>query len=58
MASKRHVRRHQCGKKYRYADEATAKAAAFALFRQKGGPLRDAYRCRWCRWYHIGRRPK
>jgi hypothetical protein len=56
MASKRQVRRRECGDKKRYASSADAVAAAGRIGRAKGEKL-VAYRCRFCRQYHIGHPP-
>lgn len=56
MASKRHIRRRQCGRKRRYQSPDQATAAMHAVIRAKktrGGFL-HVYCCRFCRGYHFG----
>lgn len=45
-----------CGDKVRYGG-GRAKAR-LPLVQAKFGPALQAYRCRFCRWWHIGRRPR
>lgn len=56
MASKRRIRRQQCGTKKRYDDMRAAEGAARTLMRlamNRGGQLRG-YRCGFCGKFHIG----
>ncbi len=55
MASKRRLRRNQCGTKRRFPDEKAARAAISQAYR-KGitkGPV-TPYRCKWCGTFHWG----
>lgn len=45
MASKRQVRRSECGDKRRYGSNTEAQCAAFLVSRQVGAQF-DAYRCK------------
>ena len=55
MSSKRQVRRSECGSKRKYDTVTGAQTAAY-LVGQSIGEKMDAYRCKWCRGYHIGHR--
>jgi hypothetical protein len=54
MSSKRRIRRKACGYKQQHDSQASAIAHIIAL-RHKGetGPMR-AYRCRFCKQFHVG----
>ena len=56
MSSKRRIRRNQCGRKVRHADEAAARRAIWKLAQAYGGGLgyMNAYRCPHCSGWHIG----
>jgi len=56
MASKRHVRQRVCGNKQRYLNLKAAKSASVLLFLRTGEKL-TSYRCKYCRWWHIGHTP-
>jgi hypothetical protein len=56
MASKRHVKRKQCGDKRRYPDIKAAKTASVLLFQRTGSKLQSYY-CKYCRHWHIGHKP-
>lgn len=53
MSSKRRQRRNQCAGKIRHRLREDAEYAAYLLRRDKGLLLR-AYRCRFCRQWHLG----
>lgn len=55
MASKRRIRRKECGSKIRYATVELANAFIHSLFRlgKKQGWL-SAYKCKHCNGYHVG----
>lgn len=58
MSSKRHLRRKACEGKVRHESSAAAMRHIRSLRRQGDlytGPL-NAYRCEFCRGYHIGHR--
>lgn len=56
MASKRRLRRSQCGDKQRLEkDQAIALATKL---RQRHGMSFDGYPCLSCGGWHVGRRPK
>lgn len=59
MASKRHVRRKQCGKKQRFTTRDTAKDAMYALIRKNktGGGYLHIYPCCFCGGFHFGHAP-
>lgn len=53
MTSKRHVREHQCGQKRQF--DTLDEARRMAWFqRRRSGERWSAYRCKWCRFAHIG----
>lgn len=54
MASKRHLRRHQCERKEKHSKD-EAFAIAVKMRRSKGQTL-DAYQCPFCGNWHVGRR--
>ena len=56
MSSKRRIRRNQCGRKVRHADEAAARRAIWKLAQAYGGGLgfMQVYRCPHCSGWHIG----
>lgn len=57
MASKRRLRRRQCGKKQRHKQKGEAIAHLFSLAHSPGF-VRYAgltiYRCPFCKQYHVG----
>lgn len=56
MASKRRIRRKQCGKKKRFATQQLANDAMYSLIqsgKNRGGWL-HVYSCRFCNGYHFG----
>jgi hypothetical protein len=55
MASKRRIRRNQCGKKKRYSTEQAARHAIWVLSKT-AGPIgyMNVYRCGFCSQFHIG----
>lgn len=57
MSSKRHIRRKACGRKYRYTSVEAAVDAAFQRTRVTRTKI-QAYRCRFCKGWHIGHAPK
>jgi hypothetical protein len=59
MASKRRIRRLQCGGKIRYEtqDQAYGGLRKHTLMRKETWPM-SPYRCRFCRGWHIGHTPK
>lgn len=59
MASKRRIRRKQCGNKRRYPTSAAAMAEMQDVIRngRKGGGWLNVYRCQFCRGYHFGHAP-
>ena len=54
MSSKRHIRRNQCGDKIRHVTHAAAMHHLKALHSPL--PL-SAYRCKFCKGWHVGHRP-
>lgn len=57
MASKRRLRRKQCGDKVKFATSKEAENAA--KFRSKDSKAWIAsYKCQFCGFYHIGHPPK
>lgn len=55
MASKRHIRRKVCGGKVRHTSSNAAYAAINALRRNcRVNGRMNAYRCRFCKGWHIG----
>ena len=56
MASKRRIRRNKCEGKVRYPsmDEAIGAACALRRIEKKTGWQAQAYRCSFCRGYHVG----
>ena len=56
MSSKRRLRRKGCEGKVRHASKSDGDYAAH-LARQKYRDGLFAYRCRFCRGYHVGHRP-
>ena len=59
MASKRSIRRKQCGHKQRFADSASARAVMLQVIYSKNfnGGRMNVYRCRFCAGYHFGHAP-
>lgn len=57
MSSLRRLRRRSCGNKIRYATLSLASEAA-KLLSARGELWMGAYRCRFCKQYHIGHMPK
>lgn len=55
MASKRRLRRKQCGK-HSFPDEKTANTACLIARKERGQRL-HAYRCNFCPTWHIGHIP-
>jgi hypothetical protein len=53
MASKRRIRDRQCRQKVMYLSRQKAEAEAFRL-RQATGEKIQAYRCYWCKKWHVG----
>jgi len=59
MASKRRLRRNACLGKRRYPDQESARQDVLFVNRRKGHQKSlAAYRCPFCKWFHIGRRKK
>ena len=58
MASKRKLRRNECGDKIQYASYKEATDAAYSLKRNKGGTLCLPYLCTWGNHIHIGHEPQ
>lgn len=60
MASKRRLRRRQCGSKVRYPTREMAKDAMCSVIRngRKHGGWLHVYPCRFCGGFHYGHRPK
>ena len=56
MASKRKIRRKQCGDKHRHTDRITAIRAADSL-RHRGESTLNVYHCKWCNGWHVGHLP-
>jgi hypothetical protein len=56
MASKRRIRRKECGDKQRYSDSKQAKTAAFLISRKTGEKL-HSYDCKFCNGWHVGHPP-
>lgn len=56
MSSRRAIRRRKCGRKQKHDTLETALQAAVRLHRAKGGEWLQAYRCRFCKKWHIGHR--
>ena len=54
MASKRRLRRKQCGNKVRHATEEAAMKHYAALRFNKGELGLKVYHCRFCRKWHVG----
>lgn len=54
MASKRHKRRRSCEYKRAY-EQSQAIAAAHALRGKTGNPIYEAYSCKFCGRWHVGR---
>jgi hypothetical protein len=57
MSSKRRLRAKQCGDKVNHGSYKQARAAAWSLKQQQGGPLLVPYGCRFCGGVHIGHAP-
>jgi hypothetical protein len=57
MSSKRRLRAKQCGDKVNHCTYEQARAAAWSLKQQQGGPLLVPYSCRFCGGVHIGHAP-
>jgi hypothetical protein len=49
----RDLRRRECGEKVRHPTEAAALREAELMAREHGGRF-SAYRCPWCRRWHVG----
>jgi hypothetical protein len=56
MASKRLIRRRQCGDKVAHQTKADALRLVNVLWRKDGGRM-NAYRCPWCHKWHVGHKP-
>lgn len=56
MASKRHLRRKQCGTKIRHATKGGAQYHAYLLMR-KGEKIIGWYYCKFCNGWHVGHKP-
>ena len=56
MASKRAIRRKECGSKIKYQTEQDAKYVAWRLG-QRNGTQYTQYRCKHCHSYHVGHTP-
>jgi hypothetical protein len=56
MASKRRLRRRACEGKVRHTDLGAAMAHKKALLKKVGGHAIGAYRCKFCKGWHVGRR--
>lgn len=56
MASKRNIKLRQCAGHKPYEDLIHARNDAYALSRRMGTAV-DAYRCKRCGFYHVGKRP-
>lgn len=56
MASKRRIRRKQCGRKKRFDNHDLAMDAMHSLIRsgKKDGGFLHIYSCRFCGGYHFG----
>ncbi|MDA8428928.1 MAG: hypothetical protein M0T70_06695 [Geobacteraceae bacterium] len=56
MASKRNIRRRQCGRKMRFESHDLAMNAMYSVIRagKKRGGFLHVYRCRFCSGYHFG----
>lgn len=57
MSSKRHQRRKACDGKRRYETSEEAVKLACYLTHRDGYPMR-AYKCQFCRGYHVGHMPR
>jgi len=57
MASKRHVRRKSCTGKIKYESKEDAVIKTIIIKRKTGEKL-NAYKCKFCKRYHIGHKPK
>jgi hypothetical protein len=57
MSSKRRLRARQCGDKVNHGSFEQARAGAWSLRQQQGGPLLVPYGCRFCGGVHIGHAP-
>lgn len=53
MASKRKIRRKQCGDKRRHKTQAQAVAHLISLQRDYGANL-HSYFCKFCKGWHVG----
>lgn len=60
MASKRRIRRKCCDGKRRYESKEEAGKALYGLVMNTKVTFREMniYRCRFCKKYHIGHKPK
>lgn len=56
MASKRHIRRKQCGTKIRHKTRENADYHAY-LLRRKGERIIHCYHCNFCGGWHVGHKP-
>jgi hypothetical protein len=54
MASKRRIRKQSCGNKIKYDTQQLALNHMFSLIRKDGVKM-SAYRCKFCKHWHIGR---
>ena len=52
-SSARRKQDRQCGRKVQYGNEALAWQKAYEA-RSRSGESIGAYRCPWCKWWHIG----
>jgi hypothetical protein len=57
MASLRNQRRHECHTKRQHSDKAAALKVIGDLLRMERGAGLAAYRCRFCKCWHIGHLP-
>ena len=54
MASKRRIRRKQCGNKQRHRTQVEAVAHIIGLRRKGEKGNMQSYRCRFCGSFHVG----
>lgn len=59
MASKRRIRKNECGEKVKYTETERAKANshAFALSKKRNKKF-WVYKCKWCHYLHVGKPSK
>jgi hypothetical protein len=58
MASKRRIRRQQCGRKIKYHTRHEAATAAYKSEQKFKDGWMDAYKCPFCKCWHVGHTPK